>query len=62
MSELKTASDHVSALLHALPTPDIVSNASDEDLRRFRNLSNMLDNIAYLEVLKRKDAAKAVQS
>lgn len=48
--------ERITTLLLALPTKAEIEGATDAELQSLRNVSNLLDNMAYLEVLKRQDA------
>lgn len=48
-------SERITTLMLALPTKEEISGATDDELQALRNVSNLLDNMAYLEVLKRKE-------
>lgn len=50
----KTVSDNITDLMLALPTRELIAAATDEQLESYRRVSNLLDNMAYLEVLKRR--------
>ena len=52
-------SDNITVLMLALPSRELIAAATDEQLESYRRVSNLLDNLAYLEVLRRSDAAKS---
>jgi hypothetical protein len=52
----KTVSDNITELMLALPTRELIAAATDEQLESYRRVSNLLDNIAYLETLRRREA------
>lgn len=52
----KTVSDNITELLLALPSRELIAAATDEQLESYQRVSNMLSNIAYLEVLRRRES------
>jgi hypothetical protein len=56
MSTAKTVSDNITEIMLALPTNELIAAATDEQLESYRRVSNILANVAYLEVLRRKDS------
>lgn len=52
----KTVSDNITELMLALPTRELISSATDEQLERYRRVGNLLDNIVFLEVERRQKA------
>lgn len=53
---MKTVNDHITELMLALPSSELISAATDEQLESYRRISNILANVAYLEVLSRREA------
>lgn len=51
--------ERITTLMLALPTKEEIEGATDAELQALRNVSNLLDNMAYLEVLKRREKAEA---
>lgn len=54
----KTVSDNITELMLALPSRELIAAATDEQLDSYRRVSILLDNMAYLEVLRRREAAE----
>jgi hypothetical protein len=52
----KTVSDNITDIMLALPTRELIAAATDEQLESYRRVSNILANVAYLEVLRRQEA------
>lgn len=50
------------ALLNALPSGAEIEAFSDKDLAGFRAISNILDNVAYLELRRREQLAAKAKS
>lgn len=53
--------ERITTLMLALPTKEEIEGATDKELQSLRCVSNLIDNMAYLEVLKRAER-KASQS
>jgi hypothetical protein len=60
MNRSMNASEHFDAILRALPTPAVLIVATEKELEAFRGLATVLENVAFLEVKKRRDASKKV--
>lgn len=58
MSTPKTVSDNITEIMLALPTRELIAAATDEQLESYQRVSNLLANMAYLEVLRRREAAQ----
>lgn len=53
----RTYDDLSRALIDVIPSKEETSALTDEDIEKLRRLGNTLDNVLYLEVLRRRDAA-----
>ena len=49
-----TVSDHITDLMLALPSRELIEAATSEQLESYRRIGNLLDNIVYLEMERRK--------
>jgi hypothetical protein len=54
----KTVSENITEIMLVLPSREQIAAATDEQLDSYRRLSNLLDNMRYLEVLRRQEAAQ----
>lgn len=52
----KTVSDNITELMLALPSRQLIAAATDAQLESYRRVGNLLDNIVFLEVERRKAA------
>lgn len=54
MSTPKSVNDHITDLTLALPSRELITAATDEQLESYRRIGNLLDNIVFLEAERRK--------
>lgn len=52
----KTVSDNITELMLALPSRELIAAATDEQLESYRRVSNLLDNVVFLERERRQAA------
>ncbi len=55
----RPVSDHITDLMLALPSRELIAAATDEQLESYRRISNLLDNMVFLECERRQRAAEA---
>lgn len=57
---MKTYDQLSTDLINAIPATDAVERLTTEEIEKLRRIGNMIDNVLYLEILRRKDAAVAL--
>ena len=58
MSTTKPVNENITELMLALPSREQITAATDEQLESYRRISNLLDNIVYLERERREKLPK----
>lgn len=59
MSTTKPVNEHITDLMLALPSREQISVATAEQLESYRRISNLLDNMVFLEIERRQRAAES---